>query len=167
MTVYQTNNSRLNSDKLGLIFILAFATLAYLYKSKFDLLVTFTLIFIEAAIAFALIYWYRTSAFVVNFNDTNIEQVFTYSKSICYFSYNDLKELRYIEGFRGPTINTIKIQKDGSIHTLKVNVVERGEKYVLFIKWLKTKKPDFETYIYPKGSELHMRLRQELLKTEY
>lgn len=167
MTQYHTTNSRKNGDKIGLIFIIALPTLVYILTGKPGILTIALILTALILVTTALIVWYRACSFVVDFTDTQIEQTFKYSKRKYYFHYQDLKEVHLSKVYNSPTINTFKVQKDGSILSLKVNPVGYGEKYVSFIKWLKTKNPDFETFIYPKGSELHMRLRQELLKTEF
>jgi len=167
MTNYHTTNSRKNGDKIGLLFIITLPTLVYIFTAKPGVLTIALILTALILVTTALIAWYRACSFVVNFTDTHIEQTFRHSKRKYCFPYHHLKEVHYIDVYNSPAINTFKIQKDGSILSLKVNPVGYGEKYVSFIKWLKTKNPDFQTFIYPKGSELHMRLRQELLKTEF
>ncbi len=165
MAAYSTSNVRLNGDKFWLFFIVSTTAFVGVLSYGFNFFTVLIYVTSITVFAVAIVAWYRQAAFVLNFNDNGIEQVYTYSGNKMYFGYEDLKQIHYIE-VKGVK-NELILQKENKAYTIKVTSVGYGEQYVAFIKWLKTKNPDFETYVAPKGTTMHMRLRQELLGYKY
>jgi hypothetical protein len=165
MPAYSTSNSRSNSDKFGLFFIVSTAAFVGVFSYGFNFFTVFIYVTSIIVFAVAMVSWYRQAAFVLNFNDNGIEQVYTYRGNKMCFAYEELKQVHYLDG-KG-IANVFVLQKENKPYTIKVTTVCYGEKYVAFIKWLKIKNPDFETHVAPKGTTMHMRLRQELLGYKY
>src|SRR5690554_759145 len=167
--LYRTTNNRQNFDKLGIIFILLIPTVVWFFISDYDLIWFVGVVAIETVIVLGLSIWYRKSAFELTFTTDKIIYHQKFSSKKTDFSYRDLTQVHFNESISPsiPSSNIFVFKKGSSIVKLRTDIVETGEAFVNFIKFLKTKNTDFETYVKPKGTKLHSRLRQEILKTEF
>lgn len=167
MKKYQTSNSLHNSEKLQLLFAVTLTHVFLLIMVGFSVFFKCTTITLNFVLAIWLINVYRKNAFELIFSDENILQNFKFISKTNEFSYSDLISVSYKDWTRSPDDNIFCLKKLNKVYEIKTDVRLSIEDYLQFIKWLKIKNPNFETFVYPKGSTLHMRLRQELLGKEY
>lgn len=167
--LYKTTNNKLNRDKLGIIFILIVPTIVWFSISDFNLTVFLTAIGIETIIVLGLVAWYRNSAFDLVFSDDKVIYKKKIQKEESQFDYNDLVEVHFNESIsiKYPSSNIFCFSVNNSNIKLTTDIVKNGEGFIEFIKFLKSKNSHFKTYVKPKGTKMHSRLRQEILGTEY
>lgn len=166
--LYRTNNKRQNFEKIGLVILSVFAILLWYYflsPSPVPIIIVFT---IEAVLVLFIIRIFKKSAFELIFEDEKIIYSKKFEKQIIEFKYTELKEVHYFESYgKTPSFNKFVFHSGNKDLKLRTDIVEYGEAFVNFIKFLKEKNPEFNTYVTPKGTQMHMRLRQEILNTEF
>jgi len=167
MTSYHSSNIEHNFQKLFALFAITFINFLTNVISIPISYVTLLLVLANILVGIFLIKLYRKKSFTLQFKEEAVIQKFTFSNTTNIYSYKDLLSVELKDFQRGPSDNIFIFQKNGVKYKFKCDEIASGEAYVQFIKWLKTKNGNFETYIYPKGTTLHMRLRQEILGKEY
>ncbi|MAY84095.1 MAG: hypothetical protein CMP59_08175 [Flavobacteriales bacterium] len=167
--LYRATNKQQNSLKLAFIFIILAPTIVYFFLSK-DELALLTALFIAEMIFFGLlIRWHRRSAFELIFYPDKIIFRKKFGNKEVIFSYDQLKEVHFNDtsGSSAPSSNKFVFFSNGNSNKLHTDPVEYGESFITFVKFLKSKNEDFKTFIRPKGTKMHMRLRQEILNEEF
>lgn len=165
MKKYSANNSILNYDRLLTVFIIAIPFLFFIPKTGTAFLVAFIGILLTALIL--SIKLFLKLSFEINFMENEIIiDYFNRNRKVIY-NYSDLLSVTYKQVGKGISTNEFTFSDDHSIKIYKTSLIASGENFVTFIKYLKSKNNAFKTYIQPKGSELHLKLRKELLGTEY
>ncbi len=165
MKKYSINNSLLNYDIFKILFIVTIPCLFFLTKASLTIILISVFVFITLLI-FA-IRQFQNRTFELKFNENEIiVDYFNLNRQDTY-SYNAIISIKYIQTGKGISINKFVFSKGQTTKTYRTPLIESGEEFVTFIKYLKTKNNTFKTYVEPKGSTIHMRLRQELLDTEY
>jgi hypothetical protein len=165
MRKYSINNSLLNYDIFKILFIVTIPFVFFLTKVSLTIIIISVFVFI--ALFILAIRLFKKWTFELKFNDNEIiVDYFNLNRQDTY-SYNDLISIKYIQTGKGISINKFVFSKGQTTKTYRTPLIESGEEFVTFIKYLKTKNNTFKTFVEPKGSTIHMRLRQELLGTEY
>jgi len=167
MNKYQFSNLTINFQKLIFIFVLTLAHIMVLITVEFPIYLKIFSITLNAILAVFIVLLYNKNAFTFSFTENKIVQRFTYSSIVIEFDYTDLVSVKYNQFSKSPNVNIFVLAKYNKKYSVKTEALVDAEKYIGFIKWLKTKSTSFETYVYPKGSLLHMRLRQEILGKEF
>lgn len=166
--LYRTTNKRQNFDNIGYVFLSVFSVLLWYYFLSPSLVTIIIVFTIEAAFALFMIRVFKKSAFELIFENDKIVYSKKFEKEITEFNYADLKEVHYFESYgKTPSFNKFVFHSVNKDSKLKTDIVEQGEAFVKFIKFLKEKNPEFKTFIMPKGTQMHTRLRQEILKSEF
>ena len=166
---YTTTNSEQNRTKLALVYLSIAPLIVSLQTNDLELFWIVIICLLEAILIWIVILWFRASAFELAFYDDKIIQSYKYKSRVYEFSYPDLLEVHYSESYKSsvPSSNTFVLEFHGRKLKLRTNLTERGENYILFIRFLKERNHHFETFIKPKGTKMHTRLRQEILGTKY
>jgi hypothetical protein len=163
MTKYSANNG---DSLVGLTMVnVFFIIIPIMAIVTYQQLWTIVLILVPIITFYLSIKYYKKIYFEIDFLENEISIRYPHRELKLKVPYSDLISIDYRKGKR--SMNIFKIRQDNNVLKLSTSAIASGEEYVHFIKYLKSKNTDFKTYIYPKGSHLHMRLRQELLGTEY
>ena len=121
----------------------------------------------ELIIAVLLILKFRSSALELNFDKEKIQLLYKFRELKTEFHYNNLVEVHYRKPYRGKGSNIFVFNKNGEYYKVTTDIIEHGESFVNFIKFLKEKNDSFKTYVAPDGNAMQSRLRQEILGEEY
>lgn len=165
MKNYSVNNSILNYNLFSILFIVAIPFIFYIPKASTVTILVFIGVFLT--ILFFVIKLFLRLAFEINFMENEIIiDYYNQNRKVTY-KYSDLLSVTHNLPSKGISTNKFVFSNGQSTKTYRTPLIESGENFVTFIKYLKSKNNNFKTYINPKGSVLHLRLRQELLGTEY
>lgn len=107
----------------------------------------------------------RKHAFTLQFTENYILQQYNSTLTKSTFLYNELKSVHHLSSSKFSSLLFI-IHNNGDIYKIRTDIPS-NKKFIELIYFLKTKNKDFETYISPKGTDLHRLLRQEILDIEY
>jgi len=93
---------------------------------------------------------------VVKFNDYNMSITYLIIQKKIDVPYSNLLNWKCIDGHRGQHYNVIKFKTDNFLGTSKIRVdrIVDGDKFIPFVKWLKTKNDKIEFKITPSDSKL-------------
>lgn len=159
---FRTTNSHYAYELLVRNILLWFITLLALSATKTSLIILFLTGFGLVSLTAFSIYLSVKNAYELEFHDTHILQRYTFSKKVIIYEYSDLHQVSYYHRRYGHDLNRFIFQKEHEFFKMNTKSLANRDNFVSVLRWLKTKKPKFQTFVFPKGSSLHSLLRAEL-----
>lgn len=84
------------------------------------------------------------------------------------FNYNDITKIELKHpAYKRPSVIIFSILKNQKERKIPMDLQGNNDEIIDLILWLKNKNQKFQIIVYPKGTDFHTRLRQELLGFEY
>ncbi len=106
-----------------------------------------------------IIYYARTKAFSIQFEEKHVVVKYRFISTIKYINYSDITELKYINASKSPTTNEIKFKEAEQYLSLKFLSIEY-ESYIEFVKWIKSKNGKIQLTVFPSDNYMNHRLQE-------
>jgi len=100
--------------------------------------------------------WSISKLATLEYNEKNINITYRFPFNQKSIDYSSIIEIQHISGYKSTTLNIIKYKQKDSLKNkkLKIRNVVQNDKFIEFIKWMKTKNEQIEFTFLPTDSKL-------------